>query len=199
MTYYTRTYGSSLHLNNPNLAWQYPTQPFLDRFGIPINKLTFGLEEFNFNPFLVENKMAYIPSFGTFRTYPRSPINELRLMYRIDGAQRFCYVHYATLYNVKSFEDNDIPYLQNLLNPQIPLIYFRPESHQFFGQDFPLFEQKINDLNNSQFIASNHLNSSFLVNVKYEKLEVLSKSVKCNLRASYASNLYRDVIYPCNC
>ena len=92
-----------------------------------------------------------------------------------------------------------IPCLRNLLNPQLPSIYFRPESLQFFGQDFPLFEQKINDLNNSQFIASNHLNSSFLVNVKYEKLEVLSKSVKCNLRASFASNLYTDVIYPCNC
>jgi len=199
MTIYTRTYGSVVHLNNPNLAWQYPTQPLLDKFGIPINKLTFGLEEFNFNPFLVENKMAYIPSFGTFRTYPRSPIKELRLMYRIQSAQRFCYVHYATLHNVIAFLDNDIPYLHNLLTPQIPLIYFRPESHQFFGQDFPLFEQKINDLNNSQFIASNHLNSSFLVNAKYEKLEVLSKSVKCNLRASFASNLYKDVIYPCNC
>ena len=199
MTYYTRTYGSSWHINNPNLAWQYPTQPLLDRFGIPINKLTFGLEEFNFNPFLVENKMAYIPSFGTFRTYPRSPINELRLMYRIQSPQRFCYVHYATLYNVKSYADNDIPYLQNLLNPQIPFIYFRPESHQFFGQDYPLFEQKIIDLHNVQFIARNHLNSSFLVNVKYDKLEILSEPGRCNSRAARASNLIIDVIYPCNC
>ena len=193
MPHYARTYGTTLQGKDRDYAWQYPTGPLLDSFGIPINKKTFGLEEFNFNPFYLKHKVAYVPCYGTERFYHRPIIKELRLIYKI--APR-CYKHYATLYNIESFEDNDIPNLKGLIEPHLNEIYFRQAYQAFFGLDFPLFQQAITNSLGSNIIASNHNNSSFVVNLKYEKIEILKKPIKCGLNAHFAGQWYGRVEYP---
>ena len=57
MIRYARTYGSINHPHSIQGAWQYPTGPSADTFGVPVpdaNK-TFGLEEFNFNPYFLKS------------------------------------------------------------------------------------------------------------------------------------------------
>lgn len=198
MAHYARTYGSIHHPNNFMEAWKYPTAPFLDKFGVPISikKRIFGLEEFNFNPFYLKNKIAYIPCYGTQRFYPRPFVDELRLIYRVNEK---CYCHYATLFNVKSYINDDIQNLRQIINLELNQIYFSEESQGFFGADFPTFQRKIQEMYNSKFIANNHNDNSFLVNLKYERIEKLDKPIYCKLNAYYASQWYRDVEYPCIC
>ena len=49
---------------------------------------------------------------------------------------------------------------------------------------------------NANLIADNENNSSFVVNVRYESLEILDNPVPCIMNAYYASNWYENVIYP---
>ena len=185
MAHYARTYGSKLHPNNLNQVWQFPTSPILDIFGvkIPAQNKTFGLEEFNLNSFYIKNKMAYIPCYGTARFYPRQTIDELRLIYRI---KENCYCHYATLYKVKPFLNNDIPGLRQIIQPQLEQIYFRIESQLFFGEDSSRFQKKIQQMFASNLIADNQNDNSFLVNVKYERIEILDIPIYCKLNSYYA-------------
>jgi hypothetical protein len=198
MTHYARTYGTSLQQDYWHLAWQYPTAPSLDNFGVPVpNQMrTFGLEEFNFNPFLLKEKIAYVPCYGTHRFYPRPFVQELRLIFKIN---KRCYFHYATLYNVYSLQDNNIPALQAILQPAMVNIYLRQESALFFGADYPTFLNIINNMYNSPFIASNHDNSSFLVNVKYERIDILKNPICCEPPNHKASQWYVNVEYPTDC
>ena len=102
MIRYARTYGSRLYPQNIEQAWQFPTGPELDTFGVqvPEEMKTFGLEEFNFNSVLQGLKLAYVPCYGTDRFYPRPFVDELRLMYLESRNPRGSYMHYATLFNV---------------------------------------------------------------------------------------------------
>lgn len=202
MIRYARTYGSKLHPNNLNQVWQFPTNPLLDKFGvlIPTQNKTFGLEEFNFNPFYIKNKMAYVPCYGTERCYPRPKIDELRLVYKVKDN---CYCHYATLYNVTSYKNEDIEdnntHLRRMITPVLEQIYFRLESQDYFGNDYLAFEKKINAMIASNLIADNENDNSFLVNVKYDRLEILDKPVYCKLNSHYASQWKINVEYPSNC
>lgn len=195
MPHFVRTYGTSLPQPNWNLAWQFPTAPPLDVFGVqvPNQLLTFGLEEFNFNPFLLKEKIAYVPCYGTSRFYPRPFVPELRLIFKVNNS---CYCHYATLYNIYSLENNDIPAYVTLLQPQLANIYFRQESIRFFGADFAAFEGIIQNMYQSPIIADNDNNTSFLVNVKYERMEILDNPVYCRPSIHYASQWYINVEYP---
>lgn len=191
MPHYARTYGSVAHENYQSTR-EFATGPLLDKFGIPINRKTFGLEEFNFNPFYLKQKIAFVPCYGTSRFYMRRHIDELRLVYK-EAPRR--YKHYATLYNVTSFADNDIPHLRRLIQPQIKQIYYRQESLDFWGEDFGLFQNAITNAFNSDIIANNHNNSSFLVNLKYEKLKILKPHIPCDLGGNRASQWYINVAY----
>jgi hypothetical protein len=192
MPHYARTYGYNLNNLNQNNPWEFATGPMLDRFGIPINQTTFGIEEFNFNSFYLSKKIAFIPCYSTSKFYRRRHIGELRLVYK--QAPR-CYKHYATLHNVTSFADDDIPYLRSLIQPQINQIYYRQESLDFWGEDFNLFQNAIKNAFNSDIIANNHNTSSFLVNLKYEKLEILTLPITCDLGGNRASQWYINVAY----
>jgi len=198
MTHYARTYGSTLHPNNLMEAWKYPTSPVLDTFGviIPIRNKTFGLEEFNFNSFYLKEKIAYIPFYGTERFYSRPFVEELRLIYRVKDN---CYCHYATLFNVVSLVNNNILNLRQIIKPVLNQIYFSQESHVFFGTDFPTFQSKIQEMYDSKFIASNQDNNSFLVNVKYERIEILDKPIYCKTNSPYAAQWKINIDYPCQC
>lgn len=198
MPHYARTYGSRLHPDNLNQAWQFPTSPLLDKFGVIIltqNK-TFGLEEFNLNPFYIENKMAYIPCYGTARFYPRPDIDVLRLIYR---EKENCYCHYATLYKVKPLQNNDILGLRQNIQLQLEQIYFSIESQLFFGEYFPIFQKKIKQMFASQLIADNQNDNSFIVNVKYERIEILDKPIYCKLNSYYAGQWKINADYPIIC
>lgn len=197
MTHYARTYGSTLHPNNLKEAWKYPSAPVLDLFGvtIPIKNKTFGLEEFNFNPFYLKEKMAYIPCYGSAK-FNRHFIEELRLIYRVKDN---CYCHYATLFNVVAFKNNDILNLRQIINPLLNQIYFSQESQVFFGTDFSLFQRKIREMYDSNVIASNQDNNSFLVNVKYERFEILDKPIYCKTNSRRAAQWIINVEYPCKC
>jgi len=198
MTRYARTYGSTHHPNNIDIAWKYPTGPALDNFGVPVPSAnrTFGLEEFNFNDFYRKEKIAYIPCYGTQRTYPRPSIDELRLLYKIN---RRCFIHYATLYGVVSFTDNDIQNLRQLISPRLNEIYFRQETQTFFGADYNEFQEIINRMCSSNLIADNQENSSFLINVKYKRIDILKKPVQCRINANFASQWFINAEYPSNC
>ncbi len=198
MTRYARTYGSIHHPNNSQEALKYPTGPVNDIFGVPVphQERTFGLEEFNFHPLFLKEKIAYVPCFGSANTFPRPSVEELKLIYRVNAN---CYVHYATLSNVDSFTNDDIPNLRQLINPQMNQIYFRQESQAFFGADFPAFQKIIENMYASNFIANNQNNASFLINVRYKKIEILEKPVSCKLNSHFAGNWYINVQYPSTC
>lgn len=198
MPHYARTYGSSNHPNNLETAWKYPTGPVMDNFGVSVinaNK-TFGLEEFNMNDCFLKNKIAYVPCYGTKRFYPRPPIEELKLVYKVNIN---CFVHYATLYDVVSFTNEDIPTLKHILNSLLNEIYFNQETQYFFGVDFPAYQKIINGMYESNLIADNQGNSSFLVNVKYNKFDILKKPIHCRLNSNFASQWFINAEYPSNC
>jgi hypothetical protein len=196
---YARTYGSVIHNTDPQNAWKFPTGPLIDRFGIPIGLKTFGLEEFNFSDFYRNQKWAYIPCYGSERSYPRPFVSELRLMYRILSQTKFCYKHYATLYNVKSFTNDEIDGIRNIIDPQLNQIYFREESNLYFGNNYPEYQLTIQEMLASNLIANNNNNRSFSVNVQYDDIEILKNPVICQCGGSYASNWYRRVQHNCYC
>ncbi len=196
---FARTYGSVINESDPQNAWKYPTGPLLDRFGVPIGKQTFGLEEFNFSDFYLKQKWAYIPCYGSKKSYPRPFVSELRLMYRIPGVTSYCYKHYATLHNVKSLTNEESRGIRNNIAPQLDQIYFTNESQLFFGNNYAEFQSTIQSMLKSDLIANNTNNRSFLVNVEYEKIEILENPIICRCSGSYASNWYRNVDINCTC
>ncbi len=198
---FARTYGSRLYPQNKDQAWQFTTGPELDTFGVPvpIEMKTFGLEEFNFNKKLMNLKLAYVPCYGTERTYPRLFVNELHLIYLDRRNPKGCYMHYATLYNVVSLRNEQIISLRPLLAPNLDEIYFIEEVQQYFGNDMGNFNEIIQTMLNSNVIASNQNNRSFLVNVKYEKLVILNKPICCQNNSQMASQWKRNMNYPSDC
>jgi hypothetical protein len=196
MPHHARTYGSTIHEIVPNEAWKFPTGPMLDTFGVPIANQTFGLEEFNFNPILVNKQFAYVPCYGTHTTYPRPLVNELRLIYRVNNMADFNYVHYATLFNVRTMVNEDIPEIRRELEPHFNSIYLSEECEIFFGLNYPEYQNHIQNMFNANLIADNENNSSFVVNVRYESLEILDNPVPCVMKSNFASNWYENVIYP---
>jgi hypothetical protein len=196
---FARTYGSLIHESEPQNTWKYPTGPLLDQFGVPIGKQTFGLEEFNFSDFYLNQKWAYIPCYGSIQSYPRPFVSELRLINRIPSETNFCYKHFATLYNVKSLMNDEIDGVRNIITPELNQIYFTEESNLFFGNNYPEFQLTIQEMLTSNLIANNNNNRSFLVNVQYDEIEILKNTVICQCGGSYASNWYRRVQYNCYC
>ena len=196
MSHHARTYGSTIHEIDPHNAWKFPTGPMLDTFGVPIANQTFGLEEFNFNSILVNKQFAYIPCYGTHRTYPRPFVKELRLIYRVNNIENFNYLHYATLFNVRSLVNEDIPEIRRVLAPDFNTIYLSPECQDFFGINYAEYQIRIQHMFNANLIADNENNSSFVVNVRYESLEILDNPVPCVMNANFASNWFENVIYP---
>ncbi len=196
MPYHARTYGSALQQVEGNVRWNFPTGPNLDTFGVPIGLQTFGLEEFNFHPSILKKQLAYIPCFGTLRTYPRPSVNELRLIYRIHNNGEFNYMHYATLYKVRTILNEEIPVIRNVLEPDFNAVYLNQNCQNFFGLDFPEYENCIQNMFAANLIADNQNNSSFVVNVRYDALEVKENPVPCRLNANFASNWSLNVIYP---
>lgn len=196
MPHHARTYGSTIHLTDRHNAWKYPTGPVLDNFGVPIERQKFGLEEFNFNDTLLDLKLAYVPCFGTANTYSRPDVKELRLLYRVENNGVYNYVHYATLFGVQSLLNEDIYQVREVLTPNFESIYLRKECADFFGDNYPIYEKKIREMLNSNLIAANDDNNSFLVNVKYDKLEYLDKPKAVIMNSNFAANWYLNVIYP---
>ncbi len=180
MIRYARTYGSRLFPEKTEKAWQFPTGPSADTFGVPVpdgNK-TFGLEEFNFNKILRELKLAYVPCFGNARFYPRPTIKELNLIYKIAGRDHF---HYATMHNVTPILDNEICDVRKILKPNLNEIYFNRDAHDFFKNDFENFQNQIHFMFNQNSIAANQINASFLVNLRYEELTIFKEPVNLDV------------------
>ncbi len=198
MIRYARTYGSRLYPHNIDEAWQFPTGPELDTFGveIPEEMKTFGLEEFNFNKKLIDLKLAYVPCYGTERTYPRPFVDELHLMYLDSRNPRGCYMHYATLYNVQPILDIEIAPIRLNLDNDFENIYLRNEVATYFGEDFQNFVKIISEMRDSDLVASNQNNRSFLVNVRYEELVILDKPMGCQNNSQMASQWKTNMIYP---
>jgi len=196
MPHHARTYGLGIYITDRQNAWKYPTGPVLDNFGVPVESQNFGLEEFNYNDTLLDLKLAYVPCFGTSKSYSRPDIKELRLLYRVENNGVYNYVHYATLFGVQSLLNEDIHQVREVLTPNFESIYLRQECADFFGDNYPIYEKKIREMLNSNLIAANDDNNSFLVNVKYDKLEYLDKPNAVKMNSHFASNWYLKVIYP---
>ena len=199
MIRYARTYGSKLFPEKTEEAWQFPTGPSADIFGVKVpdaNK-TFGLEEFNFNNKLRELKLAYVPCYATARTYPRqNNVKELKLIFKTSGR---CHLHYATMFDVNPIMNKEIKELRNLIDKWMNEIYFQQKSQEFFGIDFEEFKNIINRMKGSELIAENHNNSPFLVNVRYKKLEILKTPIICELNPRNANQWKIQVDIPGNC
>ena len=163
---------------------------------VPDANKTFGLEEFNFNPYFLKERIAYIPCFATARTYPRPNLKELRLIYKIDGR---CHIHYATLYNVTSILNENISSHRNWIDPMMNEIYFNKNSQEFFGDDFEQFAKIINQMKDSNVIASNHNHSPFLINVRYQEIEILKKGIPCEVNPNNVNQWKINVDSPGNC
>jgi hypothetical protein len=193
-----RTYGSKNYPDNLNEAWQYPTGPSTDTFGVPVQELnkTFGLEEFNFNPFFLKEKIAYVPCYATARSFPRPNLKELRLIYKTSGR---CHVHYATMHDVTPILNDGINTIRAWIEPMMNQIYFNQHSKAFFADDFQHFEKIINRMKASNLIASNHNHSPFLVNVYYSELEILDEPIFCELNPSNVNQWKIRVDIPGNC
>jgi hypothetical protein len=195
MIVYARTYGSRNHPGCMDQSWKFPTNPEQDIFGVRIsNNITFGLEEFNFNEILQEQKLAYVPCYGTEQFRPRPQVCQLRLLYKIENmGTRYC--HYATLYNVTQLYDSEITPIQKLIDNKFDDIYLGKESNELFGNQFDAYEKQITRMYNSRTIANNQDRSSFIVNLRYEQLEILKNPLYCNLRSHYASQWKRNVLF----
>jgi hypothetical protein len=198
MIRYARTYGSKNYPDNSYEAWQYPTGPIQDTFGVPVPELnkTFGLEEFNFNPLFLKEKIAYVPCYATAKYYPRHHLRELKLIFKTAGR---CHLHYATLYDVTSILNNQIPALRNQIEPFIDEIYFRQQTQDFFGDDFQSFVKIIDIMKDSNVIASNHDHTPFLVNVRYKELEILKTPIPCELNPRNVNQWKINAQIPGNC
>jgi hypothetical protein len=198
MIRYARTYGSENYPENINQTWQFPTGPAPDNFGVPVPEVnkTFGLEEFNFNPYFLKEKIAYVPCFGTTRYYPRPYLKELRLIYKTGGR---CHMHYATLFEVTSILDEEIPAYRNQIEPLMHEIYFEQQTQDFFGKDFQYFAKIIERMKNSNAIASNNDNTPFLVNVTYKKLVILKTPIPCELNPKNVNQWKINASIPGNC
>ncbi len=197
MRRFARTYGSANYPDNFITSWKYPTSPIMDNFGVfvPNANKTFGLEEFNFNDLLINEKIAYVPCYGTGRFYPRPAVEELRLVYKLNNNY---FMHYATLFKVKALIDNDIPNFRKILKPYLNHIYYSKETQNYFGSDFQRFQNIINSMYGSNLISANNNSSSFLVNVSYDKIEILNKPISCKLNSNYAAQWYNNLEYPSN-
>jgi hypothetical protein len=176
MIRYARTYGSKLFPEKTEVAWQFPTGPAADSFGVTIPKAnkTFGLEEFNFNKILRELKLAFVPCYGNAIFYARPTIKELNLIYKIEGR---VHAQYATLRNVTPILDKEISDVKKLLAANLSDIYFNRETQIFFNDDFENFRNQINFMFNRDSIAANQIKASFLVNLRYEDLTILKNPV----------------------
>jgi hypothetical protein len=198
MIRYARTYGSNFFPENINQTWQFPTDPAPDNFGVPVpeSNITFGLEEFNFNPYFLKEKIAYIPCFATVRTYPRQNLKELKLIYKTAGR---CHMHCATLYHVTQILNENINSHRNWINPMMNEIYLNKKSQDFFGDDFEQFAKIINQMKDSNVIASNHNHSPFLINVRYQEIEILKKGIPCEVNPNNVNQWKINVDSPGNC
>jgi hypothetical protein len=193
MIRFARTYGAKNYPQNTNEAWQFPTGPFADTFGVPVqnNKKTFGLEEFNFIALLRELKIAYVPCYGNARYFPRPFVKELHLIFKTEGRN---HIHYATLHNVTPIADEEIYEMRKLLEPHINEIYFNKSSQDFFQNDFSNFQDQIQFMFNQNRIAANQINASFLVNLRYEELTILKKPIKLDAYPGYVGQWKINVV-----
>jgi hypothetical protein len=198
MIRYARTYGSINYPNAIQQAWLYPSGPLADTFGVPVSDAnkTFGLEEFNFNPHFLKEKIAYVPCYATARSFPRPNLKELRLIYKTSGR---CHVHYATMHDVTPILNAHIDSIRDWIEPMMHEIYFNHHSQSFFGDDFQNFVKIIDHMKGSNLIGSNHNHTPFLVNVRYSKLEVLEKPVVCELTPNNVNQWKIQVDMPGNC
>ncbi len=193
MIRYARTYGSKNYPDNLNEAWQYPSGPSPDTFGVPVPdaRKTFGLEEFNFSKILRELKFAYVPCYGNARFFPRPFIKELHLIFKTEGRD---HIHYATLHNVTSIKDEEICEIRKLLQSHIHKIYFNASAQEFFQNDFSRFQDQIQFMSNQNRIAANQINASFLVNLRYEELTILKEPVSLDVYPGYVGQWKINVI-----
>jgi hypothetical protein len=184
MIRYARTYGSRLYKDNFADAWQFPTGPVADIFGVPvtISNKTFGLEEFNFSKILRDLKLAYVPCYGNARFFLRPFIKELHLIFKTEGRN---HIHYATLHNVTPIKDEEICEIRKLLQSHIHEIYFNASAQEFFQNDFSQFQDQIQFMYNQNRIAANQINASFLVNLRYEELTILKEPVTLDVYPGY--------------
>jgi hypothetical protein len=193
MKRYARTYGSSLFKENLDVAWQFPTGPIADTFGVPIplSNKTFGLEEFNFSQILRELKLAYVPCYGNARFFPRPFIKELHLIFKTEGRN---HIHYATLHNVTPISDKEIFETRKLLESHFNEIYFNASAQEFFQNDFSRFQDQIQFMSNRNRIAANQFNASFLVNLRYKELTILKKPVSLDVYPGYVGQWKFNVV-----
>lgn len=97
---------------------------------------------------------------------------------------------------MKSLLNEDIHQVREVLTPNFQSIYLRQECADFFRDNYPIYEKRIREMLNSNLIAANDDNNSFLVNVKYDKLEYLDKPKAVVMNSHFAANWYLNVIYP---
>jgi hypothetical protein len=151
-----------------NNGWTAPQG--LSTFGIPIpckkNKLTLGLEEFNGIKLLRKNKLAFVPAFSIERNFL---VDELKLFYSVPGRT----FHYGTMRGVQQIDHRSVPDLRNNQLAELPAIVESAflQAHEYAEcsrQAYAIWNKYYNANN---ILATGH-NLRFVVNVKYESLEL---------------------------
>jgi hypothetical protein len=135
--------------------------------------------------------LAYVPCYGNARFFPRPFINELHLIFKTEGRK---HVHYATLHQVTAIADEEICEIRKLLDPHIDEIYFNASAHEFFQNDFSRFQNQIQFMYRQHRIAANQINSSFLVNLRYDELTILEEQITLDVYPGYVGQWKINVI-----
>lgn len=194
MTKIAKTYQSTN-------GWSAPQS--LSTFGIPISNTIqpvkhLGLEEFNFTNILRKEKLAYVPHFSSLNAEKNNHIiyKIIKLFY-FDRVTH-CSYHYANLYNVQRIHE-DIQELRNRLT-EIGLDQFVINNYDFqnnYGNIlYPIAINKWLECFNANNITANGVEQRFILNVKYEKLEIFDSPIARDEwnDFNFASNLYNESI-----
>ena len=105
------------------------------------------------------------------------------------------HIHYATLHGVSSITNTEIPNLRALVNPFFDEIYLNRNVQNFFVDDFDNYKKIISRMYLSEIIAANNIHSPFLINVRYERLELLKNPIACRVIPNNVNQWKTNVNY----
>lgn len=173
----------------------------LSTFGIKINQdknlQYLGLEEFNFSKEYLDNKIAYIPAFAS-ETY-NYKIDKLDLFYLNTELSPHQTFHYATLYEVNRISGLD--YINDIRSKllQSNLIWeafynkeFRNAYGNNFNEAFKSWVDRLLYFNNIDALGDEQ--GRFVVNIRYESIEIFANPLKTEWGNMYRANkLYHPV------
>jgi hypothetical protein len=163
-----------------NLNYEQPSDAYIMMAGVFVTRpngtiYKYGYEEWNRQKLLLNNKIAYVESY---RRHLLNPCKKLMLYYK-DPNHGNDFFHYATLYNVEQLSDNNIQNIKINLNnagwqAMVQGHFNNPPINDLGPIGLHPSYLAAFDSNN---IVTQNPNPGFIVNLEYERIDVLKKPV----------------------